>query len=257
MAQPAEGRANRTRRVAAVTPNRGSEGGHYPAAAQNPKAGDCKRLDNPSARWVCPKVATLNGEAARTKRRVDLQAVVDAKADQLATAGAVRVADPGSNSLSTYLAALGWTVPAGLLSDWLVLVPVLALELGAALAFVSGPGRFGGHLLQAAARRCKRRRAEHAATAPTDGSSTWRRTHSARGQQNRQQRSPSSVQAKRQSAPKTQAPWTASAASKEAVKLRLVDSLKAEGGKLDDASVRGVAKLIGAKKVTVHNAVAG
>jgi len=39
-------------------------------------------------------------------------------------------------------------------------------------------------------------------------------------------------------------------------KLGFVDVLKAKGGKLDRASVRGVARLIGAKKSTLHGAVA-
>jgi DNA-binding IclR family transcriptional regulator len=35
-----------------------------------------------------------------------------------------------------------------------------------------------------------------------------------------------------------------------------VDTLKRKGGKLEDASVRGIARLIGARKSTVHNAIA-
>jgi DNA-binding IclR family transcriptional regulator len=38
--------------------------------------------------------------------------------------------------------------------------------------------------------------------------------------------------------------------------VRIVDTLKASpGGKLNDASVRGVAKLLGLSKSTVHNAL--
>ena len=36
-----------------------------------------------------------------------------------------------------------------------------------------------------------------------------------------------------------------------------MDIVKAKGGKLDDASVRGVARLIGGRKSTVHAALTG
>jgi len=47
-----------------------------------------------------------------------------------------------------------------------------------------------------------------------------------------------------------------SAVSKAAAESRIVDTLKSRGGKLDDASVRGVARLIGGRKSTVHSALA-
>ena len=45
--------------------------------------------------------------------------------------------------------------------------------------------------------------------------------------------------------------------SKADAKGKVVDIIKAKGGRLDDASVRGVARLIGGRKSTVHNALAG
>ena len=45
--------------------------------------------------------------------------------------------------------------------------------------------------------------------------------------------------------------------SKAEAESKVVDILRAKGGKLDSASARGVAKLIGGRKSTVHNAVAG
>lgn len=44
-------------------------------------------------------------------------------------------------------------------------------------------------------------------------------------------------------------------AAKADVEGKVVDMLKAKGGKLDDATVRGIARLIGGKKSTVHNAI--
>ena len=104
--------------------------------ATNPKAGDCRSMDNATARYVCPKIASLNGEAARTKRRGELQARIDKATGAAQSIGTIKNADPGSAALATFLATLGINVSAGRLSDWLVLVPVVALELGAALALL-------------------------------------------------------------------------------------------------------------------------
>jgi hypothetical protein len=105
--------------------------------ADNPKAGDCQIMDGPVSRAVCPQVAVLNGEIARTQRRIELQTVIERLTDALVVNGAVKVADPASSALSIYLAALfGVTVSTDTIAQWLTLVPVLALELGAALAAV-------------------------------------------------------------------------------------------------------------------------
>jgi hypothetical protein len=105
--------------------------------ADNPKAYNCRNATaNPTARYVCPKVAVLNGEVARAKRRGDLQTAIDLRTDDANSTDAVKKADPGSSALATYLAALGVNISSTRLSDWLTLVPVLALEIGAALALV-------------------------------------------------------------------------------------------------------------------------
>jgi hypothetical protein len=46
----------------------------------------------------------------------------------------VTVADPGAASLAVYLAAIGIAISAETVATWLNLVPVIALELGSALA---------------------------------------------------------------------------------------------------------------------------
>jgi hypothetical protein len=103
--------------------------------AENPRAGDCTALDGPVSRTVCSIVATLNAEISRTERRAELQATI-AKLIEATPVVAAKAADPASSALATYLSAIGIAVPVGLLSEWLVLVPVLALEVGAALAIV-------------------------------------------------------------------------------------------------------------------------
>lgn len=102
--------------------------------AESPKAGDCSVVDGPVSKSVCPKVATFKGEIARAERRAELQAIVQQTTANLATGETVKAADPGSHAIAIYLAALGITVKSSVLAEWLVLVPVIALELGSALA---------------------------------------------------------------------------------------------------------------------------
>jgi hypothetical protein len=82
---------------------------------------------------VCQKPGALLAELGRAKRRVELEAVI--QAIPLAQ-HQVAVADPGAASLAVYLSALGITVPVETVATWLNLVPVIALELGSALAGV-------------------------------------------------------------------------------------------------------------------------
>src|SRR5262249_935043 len=53
-------------------------------------------------------------------------------------------ADPAAHALSVYLAALGLVLPERLLTDWLTLIPVLALEIGAALSLLLVQAVSGG-----------------------------------------------------------------------------------------------------------------
>ena len=87
---------------------------------------------------------------ARAQRRAELIAKLDAAEGALAkavAAGSVeRVADPGAVALATYIQAItGAVVAAERVADWLVLVGVIALEVGSALAGVLvasvAPGR--------------------------------------------------------------------------------------------------------------------
>ena len=75
------------------------------------------------------RVAKLRGEIARTQERERLQAIVTAYKP-----GMHREADPGASAIATYLKAFGFAVSVPTLSQFLALVPVLALELGSALS---------------------------------------------------------------------------------------------------------------------------
>jgi hypothetical protein len=84
----------------------------------------------------CSKPILLIAELARAKRRQELEAIQGEAGAQVTSGPAVAVADPGASALVTYLSALGISASAELIAQWLNLIPVLALELGSALAGV-------------------------------------------------------------------------------------------------------------------------
>lgn len=100
------------------------------------RLGSCGPRLPAARRAICAEqVAPLRAELARAERRAELSAKLSGQ--QRTVAGrVVGSADAGAAALGTYLAALGLQVPTGVLSQWLVLVPVLAIELGSALALV-------------------------------------------------------------------------------------------------------------------------
>ena len=68
---------------------------------------------------------------------------------------------------------------------------------------------------------------------------------------------PSSVQATRSKASSKARLGQQRTASKAEAEANVVDILKARGGRLDAATVRGMARLICGSKSTAHNALAG
>jgi hypothetical protein len=68
--------------------------------------------------------------------RVGLVASLQSAEVESKSAGTPIVADAGSLAIASYLAALGWHVDAAKVGDWIVLVGVLALEIGSSLAGV-------------------------------------------------------------------------------------------------------------------------
>jgi winged helix-turn-helix DNA-binding protein len=100
-----------------------------------PQAGDCTR-PTASYRTLCSRVAVLRGEIGRAERRATLQATVSKGIEAPATAPAVGESDPGAASLASVLSMLGWSIQPGKLSDLLILLSVLSIEAGSALAGV-------------------------------------------------------------------------------------------------------------------------
>lgn len=101
----------------------------------------------PITRRVCAEIATLRAEGETAAHRERLRQALDAAERDMAATPPTTTADPAASALATYLAALGITVAVASLSDWLALIPVLALEIGSALAVVlvnaSGERRLG------------------------------------------------------------------------------------------------------------------
>lgn len=225
------------------------------------KADGCRNeiMANATQRLVCPKVAALNGEIARAERRAELEAKISKATDRPTAAPIVKNSDPGSTALATYLATLGVTVAAGKLADWMVLVPVMALELGAALSVLlvqSVPSPAAGSVqaghvtasqTQQTADVTRHQPATQPRAAPVNDLDSKKAVTKPRTV------SKPSVQ-KRASKRRL---GQASGVRKADAQTAILDTLKGRGGKLDDASVRGIAQLIGGRKSTVHSALAG
>lgn len=98
-------------------------------------------------RRVCAQIAALSAEAATSARRDELRTTLRSAERDFATAPLATDADPAASTLVMFLAAAGVPTDPGAVSKWLALVPVLALEVGSALAVllvgetVPGPQR--------------------------------------------------------------------------------------------------------------------
>jgi hypothetical protein len=215
-----------------------------------------------TAKAACPRVNALRAELGNAERREKLEGDLAALQSTGPVTPAVREADPGSAALATYLASLGFDVPANGLTDWLVLIPVLALEVGAALS---------GVLVQSA---CGRRnlplskdapltQAAVPAGKPVDGHAP---TLAQEAKQPRTQtvdaNSPAAAPRRKRARTATERlsmrrrPGLVTTLTKVDAQVQLLDMLRRRGGRIEDASVRGLARLIGAKKSTAHNAIA-
>lgn len=178
-------------------------------------------LDNWRLRATCTdKVAPLRAELASAARREKLEASLAESSNE----PVAKVADPGSVALATYLAAIGVSVSSEVLSQWLILVPVLALEVGSALAMV---------LVQAVSPQ------------PAKGPSDQPRTPAKR-------REPT----KAEPASAKDSVEGSCFDKRSDVAKAIVNELQAAGGSLS-RSERGLAKLIGTSKPTARRAIHG
>lgn len=183
-----------------------------------------KGCTSPLSSWrlqaICTeKVTPLRSALATAERREKLEASLS----QL-PAAAAKLADPGSVALATYLAALGVSLSAEVIAQWLILIPVLALEIGSAMA---------GVLVQAVSQ------------SPAKGVSE-------------PPRKPANRREPRQAACGIAGtePAREPAAGKDSVAKAIVNELQAAGGSLS-RSERGLARLIGTSKPTARRAIHG
>src|SRR5262245_43939768 len=109
----------------------------------DPRVGDCQTMDGPRSKAACPRIASLRAELGNAERKEQLEAIL--AGIQTATPTMTdKPADPTAHALRVYLAALGSVLPERLLTDWLTLIPVLALEIGAALSLLLVQAVSGG-----------------------------------------------------------------------------------------------------------------
>lgn len=102
----------------------------------DPRASGCLAIDGKFTRENCPKVAEWRAELARSQRRGQLEQTIREAEAAMASGPVAKTADPGATALATYLAIFRVKIEPSLLTELLVLVAVLALELGSALSLV-------------------------------------------------------------------------------------------------------------------------
>lgn len=145
-------------------------------------------LANARARAACLEQSGLHAKAMETHAALTAQhreataaerhALVERlerAEEEAGRAPVVRQADPGARALSSYLSAVGVEVAPERLADWLVLVGVLALEMGSALAgLLVGPARAGRMAAEVRPRPLSEPRALIPLALPGPGSDTAR-----------------------------------------------------------------------------------
>jgi hypothetical protein len=102
---------------------------------------ECTDVTKPESVAFCKSVAEVNADLSRAQRIDELRSTVVAAQRVLSSSGltVVKAADPGSEALAAYLGLLGVNLPSGVVGRWLLLVPVLALEIGSACALLLVP----------------------------------------------------------------------------------------------------------------------
>ncbi len=93
--------------------------------------------NGPVTKQYCPIRSSLLAELARAERRKQLESIIQQQVSSpKSNVSHVKQADPGSQALSIYLGVLGLNISVEIISQWLSLIQVLALEFGSALALV-------------------------------------------------------------------------------------------------------------------------
>jgi hypothetical protein len=223
------------------------------AAAERTRTAECgKRGPQCRAREADEAAARAAlAKAISDKAATDRAAKVDADAavvqSRLAKAPPVAAAaDPAAAALASYLETFGLTLPAAILSEWLVLIGVVALELGSALSIVLVRSVAGGHksaLSTVAASQAHTKAVDSREPVPP---SVPQRPRAGSVRANS---APSR-------SPRRQSARTRSTGSKDAAATKIVDTLREQGGRAPGGSVRRLGQAIGECKSTTWNALA-
>jgi hypothetical protein len=189
----------------------------------DPRAGGCVAVDGPYTRAHCAQIADWKVEQVRSLRRDQLQQAIREAQAKMASGPVAKAADPGSEARATYLGIFGLKVEPSLLTELLILVGVLALELGSALSLV---------LVQAVSASPTSRPSQALVRTLNNEPSEEPVVHVGHPQN------------------------TDDASTREKVKQSILNQLRQRGGSLAK-SERGIAALIGASRPTVRRAING
>ncbi|MGE0406656.1 MAG: hypothetical protein AB7O65_10165 [Candidatus Korobacteraceae bacterium] len=194
--------------------------------------------NGPTTKQHCPQRAALQAELGRAEERQRLEARLAGMA-AAGTAAAPRVADPGPAAVAAYLGALGFRVSPELLAQWMTLIAVLALEIGSATA---------GLLVRAGVSTSQ--------LSPVPAAVHEEPTQPVHTDTAVDTPAPvaSALPAPSKSTRRNRGLGAQRIRSKAAAADAILDAVKGSGGRLD-ASTRGLAAMLKARRSTVHNAV--
>ncbi len=197
------------------------------ALLATPGADGCREINGQVTRRVCPQVAELKTESARAEQRNKLQETMVEAESQMAKAPAVKAPDPAATALAAYLALIGILVRPELLTEILILVGVLALEVGSALSLVMV------------------RSVEFEMPKPVPQTINVPMVQQ-----------PQAEEVVQVVHPENTGDGKPADTQRDQVKKRILNQLKSSGGKVS-GSQRGLSKLIGADKTTMRRAISG
>jgi hypothetical protein len=223
------------------------------AAAERTRAAECaargkncrlRETEEASARQELAK--TITAKAATDRAGSLDKAVSDVRARLVTASPVAATADPGAAALGTVLAMFGLSVPAAALAQWLVLVGVIALELGSALSVV---------LIRAAGtphRPMTRPVVELSADgrAETQAAQPQRPSIRAVDSKTAPKRTPGKVSANSSAKGRGRPPR-----ERKAAEAAILGQLKANGGTLPTSSPRKLGAMLSVRKSTAHSAL--
>jgi len=208
-----------------------------------PGANGCNKVNGKISREVCAEVSDLEAESARDARRRELEAIMREAERERAAAPPIVAADPGAAALAVYAASLGVTVSPEVISMWLPLVGVLALEIGSAFGVLLM--RAAGPVSDEAVTGIATNRASQVAPVSHEDAAPPASGVAALGV----------PEPARPCTPRPNTKDDDPSGPRQRAMGELLGRLKTEGGQLT-GSTRGLAKLFGTSRGTIHRAIA-